>query len=73
MFMLDNMTLIMTGNSEHYRKSYRCPIRGCTSKPQKKLSNHLIYKHSIIDKNKRLELLALAKKKVTLIAFVVTT
>lgn len=55
------LTLSSDSESEHermynrskYRKYKRCPIAGCDSKPQKKLSNHLTYKHPRLTKQER--------------------
>ena len=50
-------------NFESYRKSYYCPLQGCrSSRPIKKLSNHLKDVHGIMDSHRRQQLLADAKK-----------
>ena len=43
------------------RKLKQCPIEGCRSKPQVKLSNHLTYKHPDLSKAEREEALKNAK------------
>ena len=52
-----------TVNLEKYRKRYFCPIKGCTStKPIKKLTNHLTTVHGIMDGARRRELAARARE-----------
>ena len=53
----------MKTKSEKYRKYYFCPIEGCSSKAIRKMSNHLITVHHIMNKEERMALLEQSKKK----------
>ena len=47
---------------EHYRRRRFCPVPGCSvTKPLKKLSNHLTYRHPGLSKQDRADFLAKAK------------
>lgn len=49
-------------NREKYRKYKKCPVAGCKSKAQKKLSNHLTYSHPSLTAKERRQMLMLAEK-----------
>lgn len=46
---------------EIYRKKKVCPVKGCTARAQKKLSNHIIKMHPEVTTSERCELLKVAK------------
>ena len=54
--------ILYLDNFERYRKYHHCPIKGCKSKSLKKLSNHLVSVHKIVDPAERQKVLREAKK-----------
>ena len=49
--------VLLRYNREKYRKKKICPVPGCTSKEQKKLSNHLKIMHPGLTQEDRQKLL----------------
>lgn len=54
------LLLLFRQSFEKHRYYRQCPIRGCKAKPQKKLSNHIIYAHQGVSTPERKRLLARA-------------
>ena len=50
---LNNSTFTHLSLQKDYRRYKECPVKGCTAKPQKKLSNHLKGKHPNLTEEQR--------------------